>query len=134
MKYMLMMNVPGKQPYQIASWPEKDIKAHIAFMINFSKKLSAAGELAAGEGLAGPDQAKLVRAGADGAPITDGVFPETKEFLAGYWIVDVDTPERAYAIAAEASAAPGPGGKPLNMGIEVRQVMSGPPPEMMPDA
>ena len=59
--------------------------------------------------------------------ITDGVFPESKEFLVGYWIVDVDSPERAYAIAAEASAAPGKGGVPMNMSIEVRQVMSGPP-------
>ena len=96
-------------------------------MKNFARKLTASGELVAAEGLAGPDQAKRVRAGADGKPITDGVFPETKEFLAGYWIVDVDSPERAYAIAAEASAAPGPGGVPLNMPIEVRQVMSGLP-------
>ena len=59
-----------------------------------------------------PDQAKIVRAGADGTPITDGVFPESKEFLAGYWIVDVESPEQAYKIAARASAAPGPGGKP----------------------
>lgn len=129
MKYMLMMNTPGNGAYQIASWPADDIKAHIAFMIAFSKKLAAAGELVGAEGLAGPDQAKRVRAGAGGEPVTDGVFPETKEFLAGYWIVDVESPERAYAIAAEASAAPGKGGTPLNMAIEVRQVMSGPPPE-----
>ncbi|HMG54791.1 MAG TPA: YciI family protein, partial [Kofleriaceae bacterium] len=70
---------------------------------------------------------RRVRAGADGKPITDGVFPEAKEFLAGYWIVDVDRTERAYEIAARASAAPGPGGAPMNMAIEVRQVMSGPP-------
>ena len=127
MKYMLMMNTPGGGPYQIASWPKKDIEAHIAFMMDFGKKLAASGELAGAEGLAGPDQARLVRAGSDGRPITDGVFPETKEFLAGYWIIDVPTPECAYQIAAEASAAPGPGGAPLNMGIEVRQVMSGPP-------
>jgi hypothetical protein len=69
----------------------------------------------------------LVRAGTDGAPVTDGPFPETKEFLAGYWLVDVDSPERAHAIAARASAAPGPGGAPLYMPIEVRQVMSAPP-------
>ena len=134
MKYMLMMNTPGNGPYQIASWPQQDIKAHIAFMIDFAKKLSAAGELVAAEGLSGPEQARLVRAGADGEPITDGVFPESKEFLAGYWIVDVESPERAYAIAAAASAAPGRDGKPLNMAIEVRQVMSGPPPEAMPGA
>jgi hypothetical protein len=72
-----------------------------------------------------------VRAGKDGTPITDGVFPEGKEFLAGYWIVDVDTPERAYAIAARASAAPGVNGQPMNMSIEVRPVMSGPPPEFI---
>ncbi len=131
MKYILMMNTPGNGPFQIASWPQKDIQAHIAFMMSFSKKLGEAGELVAAEGLAGPDQAKLVRAGKDGKPVTDGVFPEAKEFLAGYWIVDVDSPERAYQIAAEASAAPGPGGAPLNMAIEVRQVMSGPPEEFV---
>ncbi|HSS75386.1 MAG TPA: YciI family protein [Thermoanaerobaculia bacterium] len=131
MKYMLMMNAPGGGPYQIAAWPQKDIQAHIAFMMSLNKKLGAAGELVGAEGLAGPDQARLVRAGRDGKPITDGVFPESKEFLAGYWIVDVDSPERAYQIAAEASAAPGLGGEPLNMAIEVRQVMSGPPKEFL---
>ena len=131
MKYMLMMNTPGGGPYQIASWPKQDIKAHIGHMIDLNKKLRAAGELVAAEGLTGPDQAKLVRAGKDGAPVTDGVFPESKEFLAGYWIVDVDSPARAYQIAAEASVAPGPGGAPMNLAIEVREVMSGPPPDFL---
>ncbi len=72
-----------------------------------------------------------MRAGKNGEPITDGVFAETKEFLAGFWIISVDTPERAYEIAARASAAPGPGGAPLNMPIEVRQVMSAPPDEFV---
>ena len=127
MKYLLMMHTPSGGPYQIASWPKQDIKAHIAFMISFAKKLGESGELVSAEGLAAPDQAKRVRAGKDGKPVTDGVFPESKEFLAGYWMVDVPTPERAYQIAGEASAAPGPGGAPLNMAIEVRQVMSGAP-------
>ena len=130
MKYMLMMNAPVKGPYAIGTWPKTDIQAHINFMKQFGRKLAEAGELVAAEGLAGPEQAKLIRAGAGGAPITDGVFPEAKEFLAGYWIVDVDSEARAVQIAAEASAAPGPGGKPLNMAIELRQVMSGPPPEI----
>ncbi|HET7706529.1 MAG TPA: YciI family protein [Thermoanaerobaculia bacterium] len=128
MKYMLMMNTTSGGEYQVTSWPKKDLEAHIAFMIQFSKKLSAAGELVGAEGLSAPSQARLVRAGKDGKPITDGVFPESKEFLAGYWIVDVESPERAYQIAAEASAAPGLGGKPMNMPIEVREVPSGPPP------
>jgi len=131
MKYMLMMNTPSGGPYQIARWPQQDIKAHIEFMKSFAKKLGGSGELVAAEGLAGPDQAKLVRAGKDGKPITDGVFPEAKEFLAGYWIVDVESPERAYEIAAQASAAPGPGGAPLNLAIEVRQVMSEPPKDLL---
>lgn len=132
MKYMLMMNTTcgsGPVEYQVSRWPPQAINAHIEFMKGFAKKLAAAGELVAAEGLAGPDQAKLVRASKDGKPVTDGVFPESKEFLAGYWIIDVESPERAYAIAAEASAAPGLHGEPMNMGIEVRQVMSAPPPQ-----
>ena len=69
-----------------------------------------------------------MRAGKGGAPeVTDGPFPEAKEFLAGFWIVDCESTERAYEIAARASAAPGKGGVPLNMPIEVREVMSAPP-------
>ena len=76
-----------------------------------------------------PSDARVVRATSGGAPaVTDGPYPEAKEFLAGYWIVDVSSPDEAYEIAGRASAAPGPGGTPLNMPIEVRQVMSGPPP------
>ena len=107
----------------------KSERGHVARLESKrSKKLAAAGELVGAEGLAPPTQARLVRAGKDGKPVTDGVFPETKEFLAGYWIVDVPDAERAYQIAAEASAAPGVGGAPMNMPIEVRQVPSGPPP------
>jgi hypothetical protein len=130
MKYMLMMNTPCGGAYEVASWAQKDFRAHIDFMKRFAEKLSQRGELAAAEGLAGPDQAKLVKAAKDGTPVTDGVFPETKEFLAGYWIVDVESPERAYQIAAEASLAPGPGGAPMYLTIEVRQVMSPPPNEL----
>jgi hypothetical protein len=130
MKYILMMNTM-RAGQGVPEWPQKDLQAHIAFMMRLNKDLRESGELVSAEGLSFPDQAKLVRAGKDGVPITDGVFPESKEFLAGYLIVDVDSPERAYAIAARASAAPGTGGAPLNMPIEVRQVMSGPPPEML---
>jgi hypothetical protein len=131
MKYILMMNCPKTGYDTLAAWPKKDIQAHIAFMKDFTKGLRESGELAAAEGLASPNEAKIVRAGKDGAPVTDGVFPEAKEFLAGYWIVDVESTERAYEIAAGASAAPGPGGTPMNMSIEVRQVMSGPPEEFL---
>jgi hypothetical protein len=129
MKYMLMMHAPrGTGEYQISDWSPEDFKAHIDFMHRFNKELTASGEFVGGEGLAAPGQAKIVRAGKNGVPaVTDGPFPEAKEFLAGYWIVDVERPERAYEIAAKASAAPGPGGKPLIIPIEVREVMSAPP-------
>ena len=127
MKYMMMMNHPGKQPYAIAQWSPDDISRHMKFMKDFNVKLKAAGEWVLAEGLSGPEQAKLVRADKDGRPVTDGVFPETKEFLAGYWIIDVDSPERAYQLAAQVSAAPGAGGVPLNMAVELRPVMAPPP-------
>jgi hypothetical protein len=132
MKFMLMMNAPGgKGDWQVSHWTPDDLKAHIGFMKRFGEELGASGELVGAEGLAAPGQAKIVRAGKGGRPeVTDGPFPEAKEFLAGYWIVDCDSPQRAYEIAARASAAPGPGGAPLNMAIEVREVMSAPPVEV----
>jgi hypothetical protein len=125
-----MMNTMKVGCKGISTWPDKDMLAHIAFFNGLNKELDDNAKLVAVGGLTGPNQAKVVRAGKGGAPITDGVFPESKEFLAGYWIIDVERPERAYEIAARASAAPGPGGAPLNMPIEVRQIMSGRPDEL----
>ena len=123
MKYMLLMNAPGG-PYEILTkWAKPDLEAHGAFMNRLNAKLAEAGELVAVAGLESPDRAKRVRADQHGLPITDGVFAESKEFLAGYWIVEVPTPERAYEIAAEASMAPGPGGAPLHTPIEVRALL-----------
>jgi hypothetical protein len=133
MKYMLMMHAPraGWEKAGIGTWPMEDIKAHIGFMKGFAKELGEAGELVGAEGLAAPEQARIVRARKDGSPeVTDGPFAEAKEFLAGYWIVDCESTDRAYAIAARASAAPGKGGVPMNMPIEVREVMSAPPVEV----
>ena len=106
------------------SWSQKDIQTHFAHLTAIKKDLPDSGEFVTAEGLAMPHQAKVVRAGANGTPITGGVFPEAEEFLLGYWIVDVETPERAYEIAARVSAGPDPGGVPTNMPIEVRQIMS----------
>jgi hypothetical protein len=125
-KYILMMQFPLSEwrTSRLDLWQPQDAKAHINFLRRFNKELSAAGEFVRTEGLGGPEQMKVVRAKKDGTPaITDGPFAESKEVLAGYWIVDVETPERAYEIAARASAAPGPGGAPLNMPIVVHPVM-----------
>ena len=124
MKYLLMMNVPaGTGEYAHHQWNSADWEAHLAYWRRLNGELAERGELVAIQALAPPREARLVRAGKNGAPRTYGPFPESKEFLAGFWIVETDTPERAYAIAAHASAAPGPGGAPMNMPIEVRGVM-----------
>jgi hypothetical protein len=127
MKYILMMTgtKAGVGGYQ--SWSQKDRDAHMSVLRSINEELSESGEFVATEGLAEPRQAVLVRGQKDGMPVTDGVFPESKEFLLGYWIVDVESPERACEIAGRISAAPGPGGVPTNMPIEVRQIMSRPP-------
>lgn len=132
MKYILMMHAPrGNGEYQISDWSPDDFRAHIQFMKDLNRDLIQAGEFVSAEGLTPPGQARIVRADAKGAPVvTDGPFAEAKEFLVGYWIVETETPERAYEIAARASTAPGPRGEPLNMPLEVRQVMSAPPTEL----
>jgi len=130
MKYLLMMTGTKSGVDSYKAWQEKDIQTHFAYLRRLNQELTESGEFVATEGLALPHLAKVVRAGQNHVPITDGVFPESKEFLLGYWIVDVETPERAYQIAAKISGGPGPGGTQLNMPIEVRQIMTRQPSEM----
>src|SRR5215472_4610278 len=121
MKYILLMSgtKAGVDHYQ--AWSQKDMQAHMAVLHSINKRLTESGEFVATQGLAEPKEAKVVRGEKNGIPVTDGVFPESKEFLLGYWIVDVASPERAYAIAGQISAAPGPGAVPTNIPIEVRR-------------
>ena len=123
MKYMLLMNYPpGGSP--VREWAPEDVKASAAHMGAIHEELVASGELVGAEGLTGPEAAKIVTHDGVGAPVvTDGPFPESKEFLAGYWLVDVESEERAIELAARTSAAPGPGGAPTGRPIEVRPVM-----------
>ncbi len=124
MKYILMMNGTKAGVDSYRAWSKQDVEAHFAYLKRLNCELAESGELVANEPLGAPEQAKLVQAGANGALMTDGVFPESKEFLLGYWIVDVDSAERAYQIAAQLSGGPGPGGMQLSMPIEVRQILS----------
>ncbi len=123
MKYVLLMHGQKSGVDEYMKWPKEAIERHFAALRNMAKELSESGEFVGTEGLGLPHQAKVVRAGKNGAPITDGVFPEAKEFLLGYWIVDVESEERALEIAARISGMPGPTG-PLSMPIEVRQIMT----------
>jgi hypothetical protein len=133
MRFMLLQNYgeveSGCAP--MTEWSPGDIKAHIEFQQVLNAELAELGELVDAQGLSGPEQAKFVVWDGAGAPvITDGPYPEAKELLAGYRLIDVETVERALEIAARASAAPGPDGVPIQQPIEVREVLSAPDPEM----
>jgi len=133
MRFMLLQNYgaveSGCPP--MAEWSPEDIKAHIEFQQALNSELAQRGELVDAQGLAGPELARFVVSDGTSAPvITDGPFPESKELLAGYRLLDVETAERAIEIAARASAAPGPNGVPIRQPIEVRQVLSAPDPEL----
>lgn len=127
MKFMVQMNVK-RGPYQMEGWSQDDVKRMVGFMHDLNRDLKSAGQFVAAEGLVSPDQARLVKANDDGSPsVTDGPFAETKEFIAGYWVVDVANADEVYRFAARVSSCPGPGGKPLNMPVEVRAVGEPPP-------
>lgn len=129
MKFMVQMNVK-KGPYQMEGWSQDDVKRMVGFMHQLNGDLKAAGQLVAAEGLVSPEEARLVRANEDGSPsVTDGPFAESKEFIAGFWIVEVANANEAYRIASRVSSCPGPGGKPLNMPVEVRAIGAPPPTE-----
>jgi hypothetical protein len=133
MRFMLLQNygpVESDCP-PMTEWSPEDIRAHIAFQQALNAELAELGELVDAQGLAGPDQARFVVSDGASAPvITDGPFPESKELLAGYRLIDVETAGRALEIAARASAAPGPDGAAIRQPIEVREVLSAPDPEL----
>jgi hypothetical protein len=122
MKYVLLMSSTKAGVSRYHTWSQRDRDTHMQSLGAIAKELMETGEFVATEGLAQPKEAKVVRGEKNGLPVTDGIFPESKEFLLGYWIFDVATPERAYAIAGRISSAPGPEGIPTNVPIEVRQI------------
>jgi hypothetical protein len=133
MRFMLLQNYGEVESdcAPMTEWTPGEVKAHIEFQQALNQELTERGELVDAQGLSGPDQARFVVSDGAGAPvITDGPFPESKELLAGYRLVDVETVERAIEIAAQASAAPGQNGAPIRQPIEVRQVLSAPDPEV----
>jgi len=129
MKFMLTQSYAPTDvaPEPLSEWPPEDAQAHIDFQVRVNEELTRSGELVEAQALTGPDDARIVVSDGTGAPVvTDGPFPESKEFLAGYRIVEVDSLERALEIAAQTSAAPGPGGQPIKQPIEVREIMGAP--------
>jgi hypothetical protein len=134
MRFMLLQNYgeteSGCPP--ITEWTPEEARAHVDFQNALNHELAQLGELIEANALTGPEAAKFVVFRGEGTPvITDGPYPESKELLAGYRMIDVESLDRALEIAARASAAPGPNGAPIGTPIEVREVMSGPDPEVV---
>jgi hypothetical protein len=126
MRFMLLQNYGGGEGCMepMANWAPEDVEAHIDFQRALNRELTERGELVDAQALTGPPQAKFVVHDGRGAPVvTDRPSPESKELLAGYRIVDVESPERVIEIAAKASSAPAQGGVPIAQPIEVREVM-----------
>jgi hypothetical protein len=134
MRFMLLQAYGGIELEGCVSmneWTPQEVKAHIDFQHTLNAELLERGELVDAQGLAGPDQAKVVISDGVNPPrIIDGPYPQSKELLAGYRLIDVDSLERALEIAARSSAAPGPGGQALRQQIEVRQVLAAPDPDV----
>jgi hypothetical protein len=131
-KYLLLKHYrggPAQHPNAVApmeDWTPEEITAHIAFMDRVMDDLREHGEFVDGQALS-PEGA-FVRYGGDGQPpVTDGPFAETKDLIAGWMVIDVDSTERAHEAAAYLSSAPGKDGLPLHEWIEVRPFLSEPP-------
>jgi hypothetical protein len=107
-------------------WTQAELDAHGKYMADFAARLAETGEFVDSQALA-PGGAFVRHDGEGRPPVTDGPFAETKDLIAGWMVVDVDGYERAMELAAELSAAPGAGGKPVQEWLEVRPFLTAPP-------
>jgi hypothetical protein len=125
MKYLLIVDYrPGVDDTPMEEWKPEEVQAHMDYYTALNKQLLESGELVGGYALRPPATARTVTSdGRTPDVITDGIYPEAKEILAGFTTVDVDTEERAIELAKLYSQVPGPGGVPLGQPIVVRQVM-----------
>ena len=116
----------GEQGIPMERWAPEEVEAHMAFMRDFSARLEGSGELIDGQALA--PEGLWVRYGGEGQPpVTDGPFAETKDLIAGWFVIDVESQDRAVQLAAELSAAPGANGEPIHEWLEVRPFLGDAP-------
>jgi len=122
-KYLLLKHYRGAPaPHNdvpMDKWEPEEVDAHVRFMREFAARLEEAGELVDVQALA-PDGAFVRYDGEGRPPVTDGPFVETKDLIAGWYVIDVESWDRAVELAGELSAAPGAGGKPIHEWLEVR--------------
>jgi hypothetical protein len=124
-KFLLIVNHEGGDvDAPLDEWDPAEVSAHMNYYAALNRELDENGELLGLTALADPRAARIVRSDGVSAPIvTDGPFPESKEVLAGFQVIEVESEARAIEIAARVSAVPGPGGVPIRQPVEVRQVM-----------
>ena len=129
-KYLLLKHYRGgKAPVNdvpMDKWTPEEIDAHVTYMQQFADRLSGSGEFVDGQALA-PEGVWVRYDGEGRPPVTDGPFAETKDLIAGWMVIDVDSYERAVELAGELSAAPGSGGRPLGEWLEVRPFLTAAP-------
>jgi len=127
-KYLLLKHYRGAPApvnnVPMDQWAPEEISDHIQYMRDFATRLEETGEFVDAQALA--PEGTWVRYNGEGS-VTDGPFAETKDLIAGWMVIDVDSHERALELAGELSAAPGAGGKPIHEWLEVRPFMSEPP-------
>ena len=129
-KYLLLKHYRGApasvNDVPMAKWAPEEISAHVQYMRDFAARLEQTGEFVSEQALA--PEGSWVRHDGEGRPaVTDGPFAETKDLIAGWMVIDVDSYERAVELAGELSAAPGAGGKPIHEWLELRPFLTEPP-------
>ena len=129
-KYLLLKHYRGApapvNDVPMDQWKPDEVEAHIRFMNDFAARLESSGEFIDGQALS-PDGVWVRYDGEGRPPVTDGPFAETKDLIAGWMVIDVDSYERAIELAGELSAAPGAGGEPIHEWLEVRPFLTAPP-------
>ena len=129
-KYLLLKHYRGAlEPLDMLpmdQWTPEEVEAHIGFMNDFAARLEDSGEFIDGQALS-PDGLWVRYDGEGRPPVTDGPFAETKDLIAGWMVIDVDSQERAIELAGELSAAPGADGEPIHEWLEVRPFLTAPP-------
>ncbi|WP_200304557.1 YciI family protein [Streptomyces adelaidensis] len=133
MKYLVMVlgtqadyeGMRGKASEGSPAWTREQVRAMHAHMSAINDDLAESGEMVDGQGLAEPARARFVTAGAGGEPVvTDGLYSETKESLAGYWLLDCASLDRVTEIAVRVAQCPGPAGL-TEYPVVIRPVLDG---------
>jgi len=129
-KYLMLKHYRGGRPAvnetPMDQLTPQEWTAHVQYMQDMERRLFDSGELLSSEALT--MGGSWVRFDGEGRPpVVDGPFAETKDLIAGFMLLEVDSHERALELTSEMSAAPWAGGKPLGEWLELREVMSAVP-------